>query len=374
MFVQDCNKKSVFPLAAINSHRSTPIDYIRSPLDVYYENYFTATAEENSMATLLPVFERFDVCDHWNLHYIHLIILGWAQIDISTYLSISKENIDVMDSFGRTALMWAAWRGDALSFSTLLRFGANVQACSFDGNSVLIYAAYGGSKECLRLLLDGGADINHTSRKIVTPAMVPRRIGDSLVSAKVRCVRGATIEASQRQRFTPLYVAALTNQVESLMYLLECGASIDVTSWKCSTPLSIAVSQNSHRVVEELIKTSSDLSASASFEASYLTYVGIFGDERTIRLFIDARPAINTSLKDSQGLTAQEHFCERLRGTGPMDVGKERLAAAFQQLVDICSEEFERAQGGHQLRLQEIDEHSEDPSEAFHDALEVVNG
>ena len=325
------------------------------------------------MKTLLPVFEKFDVCDHWNLHYTHLIVLGWARIDLSTYLTISKEDIDVVDSFGRTALMWAAWRGDAMSFSTLLRFGANVQASSFDGNSVLIYAAYGGSKECLRLLLGAGADVNHTSHSIVTPAMVPRRSGDNMVNAKVRCVRGATLEASRQQRFTPLYVAALTYQVESLMYLLDCGASTDVTSWKCSTPMSIAVSQNSHRAVEELIKSTSDLSATSSYGASYLTYVGIFGDERMIRIFIDARPAIDIDLRDSQGLTAQEHFWERLQGAGPMDPGKERLATAFQQLIDICSQEYERAQS-RQLRSPEIEEHSEDQSEVFYDALEDVSG
>ena len=361
------------PMFSVLFHRAIWIDYSRTPLDTYYENYFTATTEENRMKTLLPIFEKFDVCDHWNLHYTHLIVLGWARVDLSTYLNISKEDIDVVDSFGRTALMWAAWRGDAMSFSTLLRFGANVQASSFDGNSVLIYAAYGGSKECLRLLLGAGADVNHTSHSIVTPAMVPRSTGDNLVNAKVRCVRGATIEASREQRFTALYITALTNQVESLIYLLECGASTDVTSWKCSTPLSIAVSQNSHCVAEELIKTTSDLSASSSFEASYLTYVGIFGDERMIRLFIDARPAIDINLRDSQGLTAQEHFWERLHGTGPMDLGKERLVTAFQQLVDICSEEFERAQG-RQLRLPETEEHSEDQPDVFYDALEDVSG
>ena len=260
------------------------------------------------MTTLLPLFEAFDFCDHWNLKYIHLIVLGCASIDLPTYLAISNENIDVVDSFGRTALMWAAWRGDVSSFSALLKFGANPQASSNDGNSVLLYATYGGSKECLRLILNAGADINHTSHSNVTPTMVRPRIGDNVAIATIRVVRGAAIEASRQQRFTPLYVAALTNQVESLKYLLDCGATTDVTSWECSTPLSVAVSLNNHRVVEELIKRNSDLDALSGFKTSHLTNAAMFGDERTMELFMDARPAIDINLKDQQGRTAQQHL------------------------------------------------------------------
>ncbi len=321
------------------------------------------------MTSLLPIFEKYDVCDHWNLHYIHLIVMRCAPLDLSTYLAISNEDIDVVDSFGRTALMWAAWRGDATSFSTLLRFGADPQASSFDGNSVLLYAVHGGSKECLKLLLGAGADINHTSHSLVTPAMVRPRIGDNVAIATVRVVRGALIEASRQQRFTPLYVAALTNQVESLVYLLDCGATTDVTSWACSTPLSVAISLNNHGVIEELIKRNSDLNAISGFKTSYLTNVAIFGDGRTMRIFMDARPAINIHLKDAQGRTAKDHLWERLRSTGPMDAGKERLATAFQRLVDICSEEYERAQG-RQWRLREVDEDSGDLVDVFYDALE----
>ena len=77
------------------------------------------------MTELLPLFERHNVLDHWNLKNIHLIILGRSPIDLLTYLNIHNEPIDVADSLGRTALMWAAWRGDSNSISTLLKFGAN---------------------------------------------------------------------------------------------------------------------------------------------------------------------------------------------------------------------------------------------------------
>ena len=321
------------------------------------------------MKTLLPLFEKHDVCNHWNLKYIHLIVLGCSEVDLLAYLAISNDEIDVVGSWGRTALMWAAWRGDSNSVAVLLDYGANSQATSFDGNSVLIYATYGGSSQCVMLLLSTGADINHMSHSLLTPAMGGSRLGDNQAIAKVRVVRGAAIEASRQQKFTPLYVAALTNRVESLIYLLDCGASTDVDSWDCSTPLSMAISFNNHRMAEELIERGSSLNLTSAFTTSYLRSAAVFGDERMIRLIASARPAIDINLRDSHGFTAQDRMRERLHSMSPTDSRKEPLAAAFQQLVDVCSKEYEKAQD-QRSQLWEIENESEDEDEVLYDAQE----
>ena len=327
------------------------------------------------MTALLPLFEKHDVFDHWNLSYIHLIVLGCSKVDLTTFLAISNEDIDVADSWGRTALMWAAWRGDSDSVSILLDFGANPQATSRDGNSVLIYATYGGSRECLQSILSKGVEINHISHSLVTPAMGGSRLGDNPAIAKVRVERGAAIEASRQQNFTPLYVAALTNRVESLTYLLDHGASPVVESWNCSTPLSMAISFNNHLMAEELLKRGSDVNSISAFTTSYLRSVAVFGDERMIELMKSARPAIDINLKDAQGCTAQDRMTERLYSMEPLDPRKKRLKAVFSELVDTCMEEYEKAQ---QLKRglllggcgKEMFEQQED-EEVFHDALEV---
>ena len=339
----------------------------RTPLDTYYENYFTTT-EEKRMTALLPLFEKYDVFDHWNISYIHLVVLGCSPVDLSTYLTISNDEIDVVDSWGRTALMWAAWRGDISSVSVLLDYGANPQATSFDGNPVLIYATYGGSPECLRLILSIGVDINHTSHRLLTPnsAMGGSQLCDNPATAKVHVERGAAIEASRQQKFTPLYVAVLNNRTESLVCLLDSGASTVVESWNCSTPLSMSISYNNHRIAEELLKRGAKLNSASAFTTSYLTTAAIFGDERMIRLFVSFRPAIDINLRDPQGCTAEDRMRERLCRISPLNPRRERLAAAFQQLVNICSREYERAQD----QRREVGDVSYDQEEIFHDALE----
>ena len=89
--------------------------------------------------------------------------------------------------------MWAAWGGDSTSSSALLQFGANPQASSFDGNSILIY---GDSTECLRLLLSAGAEINHANHSLVTSTTSRHRIGKNLAIATIRFVRGALLIAN----------------------------------------------------------------------------------------------------------------------------------------------------------------------------------
>lgn len=291
---------------------------------------------------LIPLFEKHDVFDHWNLRYIHLIVLGCSAMAPSTNLTVSTEGIDVQDSFGRTALMWAAWRGDSSSVSILLDFGANPQATSFDGNSVLIYATYGGSTECLRLILGKGAAINHISHFLVIPDMGGSQLGDNAAIAKVRIERGATIEASRQQNFSPLFVAAITNNVECLTFLLDCGASTDFDAWNCSNPLSMAISFNNHRMAEELVRCGSDLRAASTFTTSYLRSVAVFAGEELIRVISRARPAIDITLKDAQGYTAQDRMNDRLHSMSLLDPRKERLTIAFQELVDICAAEFDR--------------------------------
>ncbi|KAL9017830.1 MAG: hypothetical protein Q9185_004845 [Variospora sp. 1 TL-2023] len=353
MYVQDCNNKT--------------------PLDTFYENYFITTGERR-MEGLLPLFESYDVFDHWNLRQIHLIILGWSSADLATYLSISMDEVDVFDSWCRTPLMWAAWRGDSQSVSILLEHGADPHATSSDGNSVLIYATYGGSLECMKLILDTGADINQMSQSLLSPAMGGSQLGDNTAIAKVRLTRGAAIEASRQQKFTPLYVAALTNNAESLAFLLDCGASTDVRDWNCSTPLSMAISFSNHRMAEELIKRGADLNTAPAFTVSYLRNAAVFGDEKMIRLFISARPAIDVYLKDPQCCTAEDRMKERLMSMCPADSRKESLAAAFQELVDVCAEEYKRAQrpaeehASDEASTPELEE--DDFDETFHDALE----
>ena len=113
--------------------------------------------------------------------------------------------------------------------------------------------------ECLRLLLKAGVDINYISHSPPTPSIRGRIPGSNAVIAKAFLEKGAANEANRHQKYSPLYAAALTNKLELLIYILDCGASIDVRLWNCSTPLSFSLSWNNHRIIKQLIGKGSSL-------------------------------------------------------------------------------------------------------------------
>ena len=71
---------------------------------------------------------------------------------------ISTADVHAIDGNGRTALMYVAWRGTAENVKMLLDAGADLTARDEDGETALMNAARYGTAEDLKLLLDAGAD------------------------------------------------------------------------------------------------------------------------------------------------------------------------------------------------------------------------
>ncbi|BFZ60483.1 palmitoyltransferase akr1 [Saitoella coloradoensis] len=78
--------------------------------------------------------------------------------------------IDSTDPQGHTALMWAAYQGDELSVSLLVRWGADVRRQDGSGLTALHWAVVKGNQRCMKLILEAGADVNARQQDGKTPA------------------------------------------------------------------------------------------------------------------------------------------------------------------------------------------------------------
>jgi palmitoyltransferase len=76
------------------------------------------------------------------------------------YLLHQPISIDERDSAGHTALMWAAYQGDALSVEILLKHGANPNTRDDSGLTPLHWAVVRGNKVCLLKLFEKDAEIH----------------------------------------------------------------------------------------------------------------------------------------------------------------------------------------------------------------------
>jgi ankyrin repeat protein len=70
-------------------------------------------------------------------------------------------DVDVRDSNGLTALMWASSYGQLPTVELLLKQGAQLDFGGQEGETSLLLAAAGGHHEVVRLLLTEGAAVNH---------------------------------------------------------------------------------------------------------------------------------------------------------------------------------------------------------------------
>lgn len=153
---------------------------------------------------LSRISRREDWLEKQDLHPMHMIVLGLSGKDLVQELQAHPEAVDDQDAMGRTALLWAAARGDDEAVTTLLHFKANPNAMDCQHAGPLSYAADRNHTACTRILLAAGAD------------------PDPVIPGGCRI--GSPLNCAARNATDPLLVKAL----------LEYGAKADAVSVQSS--------------------------------------------------------------------------------------------------------------------------------------------
>lgn len=119
--------------------------------------------------------------DAQGFHALHLATHSHQVLAVLYLLQVdafrTPANLDSRDPQGHTALMWAAFQGDALSVDVLLRHGANVHCQDVDGLTPLHWAVVHGSAPCIERLVTAGADLGVRENKGQTPHALGRELG-----------------------------------------------------------------------------------------------------------------------------------------------------------------------------------------------------
>lgn len=64
-------------------------------------------------------------------------------------------DVNAQDNYGQTVLMWAVWGGSDECLRHLIAAGADVNAQDNDGRTALMFAAWDGKVKCAKILRDG---------------------------------------------------------------------------------------------------------------------------------------------------------------------------------------------------------------------------
>lgn len=98
--------------------------------------------------------------DSQGFNALHLAVQASHTL-LVIYLVYLGMDLDVPDNVGgHTPLMWAAYQGEPLLVSILLKFGASVNATDNTRLTPLHWAVIKGNKICVRKMLEYGADVH----------------------------------------------------------------------------------------------------------------------------------------------------------------------------------------------------------------------
>ena len=204
--------------------------------------------------------------------------------------------------------MMAAWRAGVESSLDVLpnsgttpadRDGDYYEAAGQDYQT-FHFAIENGFEGLVRELLDRGAEINGTPRDGWTPLHTAASQGDGRI-LQLLLEKGADVEAVTKSFATPLILAAQNGHELCVQSLLDFGADIEAKDLYQMTALRWAAGRGHFSIVELLLVRGADIEAADSEGLTPLFGAVRIGCERTLRLLLDRQA--NFEAKANEGWT-----------------------------------------------------------------------
>lgn len=156
--------------------------------------------------------------------------------------------------------------------------------------SVLMYAVERGDKQIIDLLLDAGADVNHSGRGnagVHTPLSLAAKHGRAEILATLLS-KGAKLAKPQAMGETELMLAARGGHVDVIGLLLDAGAVVKARGDKHRTALMSAASGGSKQAVAKLLEAGAQINAQAGNGQTALMYAASYGGPEVVSLLLEA--------------------------------------------------------------------------------------
>jgi len=178
-----------------------------------------------------------------------LLALYYGKMEIVEEILFHEVPLDVFD---------AAALGEVEHLRELIEVDhSQVNNYSGDGFIPLGLAAFFGQIECVKLLVDHGADINAESKnqmqvRPIHSAVAHRQAQVAFEMAEYLLANGALVNVVQHGGWTPLHQAAAHGQEKIVRLLLRYNADVSARSEDGRTPLDLAVETGYDYLIEVL--------------------------------------------------------------------------------------------------------------------------
>jgi ankyrin repeat protein len=223
------------------------------------------------------------------------------------------DDVDQTDSYGMTALTYAAASPNTAVVESLLNKGANPNHVADNGDTPLLVAARKGNLPAAKLLIERGALINKigedgSSALTIATAGADRKLFDLLLEL------GADPNSSLANSDTALIKAIRNKEVYYFDRLIAAGADPNRKGRRGNTPLIIGTFHNKPEIVGKLLSAGADANETNDSGYSALTFAsGIGGTSPDIaKRLIEKGADLDQTAKD--GLTPLKAACKAENG------------------------------------------------------------
>lgn len=292
------------------------------------------------------LFDNFAPLSRLEFPELQKALLGISGRDFDTVLqTVKRAELDQIDHRGRTTLSWAAARGKLDAVQQLLQRGADPDKADMSGKTPCHWCST--STQCLKALLDAGADIGAITRdgRTIMMEMIKYSHGEIMSFVELLLARGADVSAKSDDGYSALHFTVTRNDPRTVSYLLQNGADVNAMDNTGGTPLGMSVVYNSDKALKALLDHEQlDYTLRDSERGIILHDVAACANLSVLRVLRSAGlKGLNVNAKNIKGLTALEYV--RLRrdsdGSWPSsDIlfrSDEDPLKVYEAFVDLCS-------------------------------------
>jgi len=234
----------------------------------------------------------------------HKIILGLSGANLAQQLDLTADRIDARDADGRTALSWAAARGDNDAVSQLLRAKADPNIAGHDRRTPLHWAAQSGNSQTLEILLRYNANISLRDQWKRTPLQYAACNHNDARYLEILIAHGADVNVQDCHDRTALGYASKHNHYDSVQCLLQNDADPTIADNWGFSPLFEAAKSTHHETLRHLVKYPIRHAEQTIQNQSLLHLVAAQGDRETVDILNASNlRRLDCSQRDHKGYT-----------------------------------------------------------------------
>merc|ERR1719323_2007257 len=135
-------------------------------------------------------------------------------------------------------------------------YGASVRSVDTSGRSALVWSVVSGQEDCVRVMIEAGADPRTRDSRGRTAAHVAAAHGQVIVLGTLLGIDSSSLSNTDKDGYTPLHYAAYHGQTAALEMMLQSETIVTTDSASSFSPLHCALVSGHEQCVQILLSQS----------------------------------------------------------------------------------------------------------------------